>query len=480
MNPKINIKVQSLSEASLHRKFAIAFVFMSSTPILLIIFIAYHLNMTQLIEREMPYFRLTILLVILLSLASFDLIRRSMLALERFSEHAKDIANGDYNKRVQVNDNDEIGTLAQSFNKITGELEDKIKQLQSSKKLLQNILNKIGAAVTSKRGIENLLELVIQTLVQGADATAGLILLIDESTSELRIKAAFGIDKSPEINKIKTDEGLIGRVIRLKKPEIAHNISTNPAGFLEFKKELAKESIMVAPLLLKDRISGVIVISDKRLKSPFNNDDLLLLTNVSAQAAVAIENFQLNEDIEKAYLDTVTALAVAVEAKDPYSRGHLERVTAYVEKLGKGMGLDEEMMKVLRNGAHLHDVGKIGIRDEILRKKGPLTEAENGEMREHVIIGVNIIKPIRTMMALCELVRYHQEFYDGSGYPDKLKGEAIPLTARILKVCDAFDAMTTDRPYRKGMNKAEAKKELLKKSGQEFDPKIVEEFLKIV
>jgi HD-GYP domain-containing protein (c-di-GMP phosphodiesterase class II) len=144
------------------------------------------------------------------------------------------------------------------------------------------------------------------------------------------------------------------------------------------------------------------------------------------------------------------------------------------------MGLDEEMMKILKNGAVLHDVGKIGVRDEVLKKQGPLNEEEQKEMRQHVIIGVNIIKPIRSMSALSDLVRYHQELYDGTGYPDGLKGEEIPLSARIIKICDAYDAMTTDRPYRKGMSRDDAKKEIEKKSGIEFDPGIVKSFLNVI
>jgi len=221
-------------------------------------------------------------------------------------------------------------------------------------------------------------------------------------------------------------------------------------------------------------------VCDKAKRRPFANDDETLLVNISSQTAIAIENFSLNEDAEKTYLETITALAMAVEAKDPYSRGHIDRVSGYAQRLGREMGMDEETMKILKNGAVLHDVGKIGVRDDVLRKNAPLNEDEQNEMRQHVIIGVNIIKPIRSMSALCDLVRYHQEFYDGNGYPDGLKGEQIPLTARMIKVCDAYDAMTTDRSYRKGLSRDEARKELALKSGSEFDPKVVESFLKII
>ena len=478
MNPKI--KVDSLSGTSLYRKFSISFVFMSLVPIALILFIIYHFNITPLVERQLPFFNLTILLVVLLSLASFDLVRRSMVSLSRVSKNAAIIAGGDYNGRIEEFAEEEIKHLASSFNKITGELQEKIKQLEQSKRLMQNILNKIGSAVTSMQGIENLLELILQTLVNGINATSGGIFIIDKEKRYLFMKAGYGMPKGVEKINLDSDKGLIGRVVELRKIESVSDVSSNAAAYFEFKNKLAEDSIVASPLIYKEKILGVIIVCDKKEKKLFNRDDIALLSNVSAQTAVAIENFMLNEDAEKTYLETITALAVAVESKDPYSRGHIDRVADYAQRLGKAMKLDEEMMKLLKNGAILHDVGKIGVRDEVLKKNGPLNEEEQKEMREHVIIGVNIIKPIRSMSALSDLVRYHQEFYDGSGYPDGLKGVEIPLTARIIKVCDAYDAMTTDRPYRKAMSREDASKELMQKSGIEFDTEIVEKFLNVV
>jgi len=478
MNPKI--KVDSLSGTSLYRKFSISFVLMSLVPIIFVLFILYYFNITPLVERQLPFFNLTILLIVLLSLASFDLIRRSMMALSRFSKNAIIIADGDYNKRIEEVAEEEIGRIAGSFNKITSELQNKIKQLEQSKRLLHNILNKIGSAVTSMKGIENLLELILQTLVNGTEARSGAIFIIDKEENRFSMKVAFGMPDSADKIRLDPDKGLIGRVVALKKIESVFDVSRNAAAYFEFKNKLAENSIMASPLAYKDDILGIIIVCDKIQKKPFSSDDMVLLSNVSAQTAIAMKNFMLNEDVEKTYLETITALAIAVEAKDPYSRGHIERVADYAQRLGKEMKLDDEMMKILKNGAILHDVGKIGVRDEVLKKNSPLNEEEQKEMRDHVIIGVNIIKPIRSMSELSDLVRYHQEFYDGSGYPDGLKGEEIPLTARIIKVCDAYDAMTTDRPYRKAMSREDTRKELIKKSGIEFDSKIVEKFLNVI
>jgi HD-GYP domain-containing protein (c-di-GMP phosphodiesterase class II)/HAMP domain-containing protein len=480
MNANAKTKIDGLAETSLYRKFSIAFVFMSLVPIILILYIINFLNLTPIIEKQLPFFKLTILLVVLLSLASFDLIRRSMVALSSFSSNAKQIASGNYSQKVKVSDEGEIGDLANSFNTLTDELQNKIKELESSKKLLQNVLNKIGSAVTSTKGIKNLLELILEALANGIDTRSGAIFLSEEGKSGFMMRAGYNMPDNLRKANIYPEKGLINRVIEFKKLEIASDLSTNADAYFEYRKNLAKDSIMAAPLIYKDRVHGVVVVCDKISHKTFSKDDIILLSNVTAQLAIAIENHELNQDAEKTYLETITALAVAVEAKDRYSKGHLDRVGDYVERIGKEMNLDNKTMKTLKSGAILHDIGKIGIRDEVLQKKGPLTEEEFEEMKQHTIIGVNIIKPIRSMSALCDLVRYHQELYDGSGYPDGLKGEEIPLTARILKICDAYDAMTTDRPYHKAMSKEEAKKEIKAKSGIDFDPEITEKFLKII
>jgi HD-GYP domain-containing protein (c-di-GMP phosphodiesterase class II)/HAMP domain-containing protein len=478
MNPKI--KMDNLTGVSLYRKFSISFVLMSMVPIVLMLYIIHYFNIMPLLEQQIPLFQLTILLVVLLSLASFDLIRRSMVSLTKFSKRATDIAAGNYDKRVEESKEEELGQLAKSFNKITSELQDKINQLEESKRLLHNILNKVGSAVTSTKGIENLLELILQTLVTGTDAIAGAIFLTDMKTNDVSMKVNYGLPKDIDTKILDCKKGLLGRVIEYQKPEVASDVSTNAAAYFEFKNNLANDSIMAAPLVYQKDVLGAIIICDKKGKKPFDRDDINLLSNVCAQTAIAVENFILNKDAEETYLETIMALAVAVEAKDPYSKGHIDRVTQYSQKLGEALNLDEAMMKTLASGAMLHDVGKIGVRDEVLKKQGVLNDEELKEMREHVIIGVNIIKPIKSMSALSDLVRHHQELYDGSGYPDGLKGEEIPLTARIIKVCDAYDAMTTDRPYRKGMSKEAARQEMIAKSGKDFDPKIIEKFLEII
>ena len=196
-------------------------------------------------------------------------------------------------------------------------------------------------------------------------------------------------------------------------------------------------------------------------KAPGNNDsfsdeDLGLVFNLASQTAVAIENAKLNRDIEKTYFETISALALAVDAKDQYSRGHLDRVATHALMIGKRLGLDNEDLDTLRDAARLHDVGKIGIPDEILKKEGGLTDEEWVIMRRHPEIGESIIKPIRSLHHLCDIIRHHHEKLDGTGYPDRLKGEEISPLVRIISVADVYDALTTQRPYRPKKSKQDA------------------------
>jgi len=196
--------------------------------------------------------------------------------------------------------------------------------------------------------------------------------------------------------------------------------------------------------------------------------------------AVAIENYRLNLDVEHTYVETIMALALAVEAKDPYSAGHSKRVGFYATKIGEAMGLEQEMLRTLQDAGVLHDLGKIGIKDEILLKTTPLTPDEAKIMQQHPIIGEAIVKPVRSLQKVVALVRHHHEHFDGSGYPGGLKGEEIPLGARILAVADTYDAMVTDRPYRKRLSIEEARAELRKSAGTQHDPVAIEAFLRVL
>jgi len=183
---------------------------------------------------------------------------------------------------------------------------------------------------------------------------------------------------------------------------------------------------------------------------------------------------------QELFLETIRTLAAAIDAKDPYTRGHAERVSSYSMAIAKHLGLDSEAVFRVRIGAILHDVGKLGIRDSILKKPAGLTAEEYAEMRQHPVIGSQIMAPIRMLKDIIPGIRNHHETWDGKGYPDHLKGEQIPLIARIIGVADSFDAMTTDRPYQRAMGLEHVVSQLRAMAGTRFDPRVVEALVEAV
>jgi putative nucleotidyltransferase with HDIG domain len=185
------------------------------------------------------------------------------------------------------------------------------------------------------------------------------------------------------------------------------------------------------------------------------------------------------EALKNAYLDTLKALSKAIESRDLYTQKHSELVAKYAVEIAKELGLSTEEIEVMEQTALLHDIGKIGIKDTILNKPGKLNPEEWEEVKKHPLIGEELIRPFKLLHIEQTMIRHHHERFDGTGYPDKLKGQEIPIYARILAVADSFEAMVSDRPYRSKLSLQEAKKELERCKGTQFDPKAVEAFLRV-
>ncbi|MCM8760848.1 MAG: HD domain-containing protein [Candidatus Omnitrophica bacterium] len=265
---------------------------------------------------------------------------------------------------------------------------------------------------------------------------------------------------------------------------------------LKRQMDLIKASLCV-PCYFKKDLLGILVLGEKISGDPFTREEMGFFVTLANDAAMAIANAQLIDNLHqkveeikglylrehRIFIHTSIALAAAIDARDPYTHGHTERVTNYCLAIAKELdGLPEianykNFRETLQIAALLHDIGKIGIPDHILNKQSRLTPEEYEEIKKHSIIGATILNPIKELSDVAREVRHHQECYDGSGYPDGLKGNGIPLIARIIAVADAFDAMTTNRAYRKGRAAEEALQELKRCSGSQFDPVIVSAFL---
>jgi putative nucleotidyltransferase with HDIG domain len=213
---------------------------------------------------------------------------------------------------------------------------------------------------------------------------------------------------------------------------------------------------------------------------PDRHEQLTLLSSIVSQTRIALTNSKLYSDMKENYIRTIKALAIAVDAKDTYTHGHSENVMNIAEEISRELGVDAKKASSIRDAGLLHDIGKIGIPGYILNKHGSLTYEEfNGIMKTHSSLGANIVKDVPFLQDLYKLILYHHENYNGSGYPDGLRGEMIPFGARIIRVADAFEAMTSNRPYRNSLGKKEAVKRLKEGSNVEFDPDVVEAFLRV-
>ncbi len=271
-----------------------------------------------------------------------------------------------------------------------------------------------------------------------------------------------------------------GRLLERGEPV---TLDCNEAGVLlptELLCENGVEGVDVFPLLSRGRLVGLFALFYAGKTGEEDPGRKQLAETIAAQASLAIENASLYEDIERSYFSTVQALAKAIEVKDPYTRGHSERVTTYALLIAEAMGLDERERQKLKYAATLHDIGKIGIAGRVLNKPGALTEEEYTHVKTHPLLGDSIVEPVEFLQEPRPIILHHHERYDGKGYPAGLKGEDIPLSARILAVADAFEAMRSDRPYRKALPMEEARNELIRNAGTQFDPRVVDVFLKIL
>jgi putative nucleotidyltransferase with HDIG domain len=240
--------------------------------------------------------------------------------------------------------------------------------------------------------------------------------------------------------------------------------------------------VVIVPVRSEQEIIGTLELGRARSGGArvFTEADIRLLEGIAEIGGNAVRRARLFQNLEQSYMQMVLALARTMDARDTYTAGHSERIAALAETVARALGCAEAEIQDVQWGALLHDIGKIGVPDEILRKPGPLTEAEQIVMRQHPIVGEGILAPTERMRGVARIVRHHQERWDGSGYPDGVRGEAIPIGARILAVVDAYSAITDDRPYKKARSHADALRELRRGAGTRYDPHIVEVFCQVV
>jgi HAMP domain-containing protein len=472
--------IKSVDDASVVRKFSVYFTLMSLLPFVILATAFFIFSPRGEIKVDANLFFWAVFIVGLFAFIGFFAMRRTFVNLMKVSTNVKSILSGDLSKRINIKSggDNEITQLAFAFNEVVQQLENNIKQLEKSRTTLHDVLIKVSSGVSATDNINAFLDLILETTVNALDGNIGLLLMLDEDKKELLVKSYYGLDSLYKDKRFPLDDEVVGWVVKQNKPLLIprlHKIDSKEGKLSAFEPPL-----ICSPLVFQGKVIGTISISGKKSNANFGEDELMILSNLGLQVALALENSRLSSDNQKTYLETVTALALAVEARDFYSRGHSDRVSEYSVKLAQVIGLDEQQIKTIREAAELHDVGKIGISDEILKKAGTLSELEYKIIQQHPVIGEGIIVPLHGFSHLRSPIRHHHEWLDGSGYPDHLKGDAICLEARILAITDSYDAMVTDRPYRKALSLQEAKQDLLKYKGIRYDAKLVDTFIQLM
>lgn len=323
---------------------------------------------------------------------------------------------------------------------------------------------------------------VIEELVRTLKLDIAEILELDVAEAVLRAVASGGslIESRPELRfwEQPVTAGILGRTARVGESVVVADTTTDPA-FTGSEAERYCRSELATPIRAGGEIWGVLNLQHEEADA-FGRDDLLFAETVAAACGAAIHRSQLYGELESAFTRTLAVLSDALEAKDAYTAAHAREVSELAEGVAARMGMSDESIRNVGYGALLHDIGKIGVRGEILRKPGKLTDSEDEEMKEHTVLGARMLERIPFFAEVHPLVRASHERWDGRGYPDRLLGEEIPLGARIIGACDAFHAMTSDRPYRRAMSVERARDELARGAGSQFDPDVTEVLLELI
>jgi HD-GYP domain-containing protein (c-di-GMP phosphodiesterase class II) len=306
------------------------------------------------------------------------------------------------------------------------------------------------------------------------------LLLLDENADELYFEVALG-DKGDKVKEIrlKLGEGIAGWVAKNNEAVLINDVKVDKrhSSKADKKSTFITKNMVCVPMVVKGKVNGVLQAINKMEEGEFLNDDLDLLKSLSNQVAIAVDNARLHDELRETFFQTAEALAVAIEKRDPYTGNHIIRVMKYSMVLADCFNISDDEKESLRLASILHDVGKIGVEDSILRKDSALTELEFKKMKEHPSTGEEILGHIKMLKKVLPAMKHHHERIDGGGYPDGLKNDNIPLLARIIAVADTFDAMTTDRPYRRALSDEEALNELKNNAGKQFDEKVVKSFI---
>lgn len=338
-------------------------------------------------------------------------------------------------------------------------------------------LHDYGISRTGNVSHEEFCQLVIEKACRLLNSTRGTVMLYDEDKDELRVVAAqASTSENKPWLKLKPGEGVAGRAFESAQPVYvpeprrdSRHLSATPGD----------EPFLSVPMLLKSKPIGVLNVHDTGGTLTPDDTKLKFLMLLGGEAALTLHHQKMYDDLQIFYFEMIQMLARAIDTKDAYSTDHVEHSRRFSRLTAEALGLPDQMVRYVEYATMLHGIGKIGIDQALLSKPGKLTPDEFEKIKKHTTIGHRILKPMKFLGSVSQMVLYHQEWYNGRGYPEGLKGEEIPLGSRVVAVVNAWEAMNSDRPYRKALSRETAVDQLQKGAGTQFDPKVVEAFLKI-
>jgi putative nucleotidyltransferase with HDIG domain len=343
-------------------------------------------------------------------------------------------------------------------------------------------LTEMAQAVFGSFEIKIILNSLIRYVASVIEVSRCSVILTDHDKRYARVISTY---ENPDLDELRVELSKypeIQQVFQTKRP-----LYINDAGKDNLMKGVKKDhnqigsySFMVLPLSFEDEFLGVLFVRTASGRTSFSINEKVFCRISATAAAKALINARLFASVQDNFKNTVVSMAKSLEKRDEYTHGHSEKVSDYSLKIASKLRISRADKDILRYASLLHDIGKIGIRDSILRKHGPLTQEERNEILKHPQYGVEILSPVNGMDLILPLVKHHHEFFNGQGYPLGLKGEEIPLGARIITITDSFEAMSANRPYRNSLDISEIIKRLKSCSGTQFDPKLIEIFLKII
>lgn len=351
----------------------------------------------------------------------------------------------------------------------------------SANRALQ-VLYKADTAFKNIEDLQLLLDNLLAIIMESVPASRGFVFLLQRDTGALLPYARRPVGTAGEADdgEIVVSQTIIQTAVRQKTSIISSDALVDER-FIHSRSVAALDvrSAMCAPLVSRGNVLGLVYVDSHKANS-FTRRDLSLFSALALKVATAVENARLYDDLRSLFYNTVETLVRTIQAKDQYTAGHSTRVSRYSLMIADKLGMSTKDKHQLYLAAMLHDIGKIGVPDDLLNRPGKLSESEMERVRSHVQVGASMIEMLGEMHPIVPLIRHHHECWDGSGYPDGLRGEQIPLISRIIAVADMYDAMTSDRPYRKRRSHQFAVEEILAASGTKIDARVAEAFLDVL